>query len=1756
MGGPQVFLRFQWIWDVNIKGLAGWTRSLCQVIPLHSSEHGAEDSQVCFADQSETTSASLDESKPHSPISVSSNQVPKAPARWKPADQLNMTEMRAILSEHGVPVDDSLRRIPLMNVYNEFISTNTNEKGPLATVMDRAYLKKFLTDAGIPFNPKAHRKTLLKLYQSHLVSVQASNSEISNSQLQNSATGQPGTSSASQTLPASNNIQKSLPALNNPQSTLPTPNNQAAQPSISNNPPSLETHKLAEPNNRPNNPSTTRTTTISSNTSYHTGDVKRACEDDVAKPRSKSDLASLSSERLQQLLKTAGIKHRANARHATLVTLYHGHLIKANVKTTTNSAPLATVNKRLRTKASCPSDSAHIDHHIDHPNLPAPAPLSTHIASRSEVTATFPPAIDSNPILPVAATLAANNVAVPCGPCSSPSILSAQINTIAQGPAPPIPSDPIQYVQIADTRSAHVVSIATGPEIPLKPASVPATSIVVLASNLPPPTQTTHSTSTNANPSSNATHITDTENPASGLHTPSIQSSKVKRKRPKGTWPRPANMSGPEIQEILTEHQVPFDREDEKIMLARIYRSFIESTTAEPQLPCQKRLNTTEVEPKRHSRRKRSKKGVDQAGDPELNFVPKIPPVSQRNHQADIQPAESLLPVPIVPQDLCSGALPDNQKEPSDSSPLILPSSRADHPSAEPKVAIPPTPNVEPLDPELSATNHPARFERSSSRNQVQKKVDKRKRESAGSPQSKLSSKKKRINHMISPPKPLPRHKKSRRPARRPSNPAPLPVIVTHHNPQHRKSPPPLVASSASLRLSPQPAASSSLSATTKHVTTTEQELSKHKRKHAQDEWPRPSTLSPDEIQEILIRYCVNFNPDNDIITLSRLYRSLMKSHELSPFGKQPAQATTQSTGHFTHTERSQDTVNTSAFHAPARSVAIEHANLALHPSASTSISTSANNAKSDKEDDTQHRDSSVPNGNVTDNQTSNSSTHIHKDPSIETQEETKPYKASNVVLSTSDIEDNDSDPEHESHDPARGIDNNVATDNNDDLERDGHANLPPEDEDNPKYLPDGHATEDDGTLEYLPDDYTDANAEDDDELEYLPNDHPDVAQDDDDLEYLPNDNTAVQPEDHSNLEGNADVRPGDDDDAEYLPNEHTDVRPEDKENPEYFPDDDAAAQPEDHNGLESLPDGHATEDDGTLEYLPDDYTDANAEDDDKLEYLPNDHPDAAQDDDDLKYLPDDNTAVQPEDHSDLEGNAYVRPGDDDNAKYLPDEHTDVLPEDDDANAEDDNELEYLPDEHPDVAQDDDDLEYFPDEQPEDHGDLEGNADVRPEDDDEDIQSSSRFNVEQMKARLKQHQVTYKTQDNRARIVELYDAMRTRLITIACHKQRHDSEQRCKTAEPTSKLAEQQTNKPKNTNKSQHGLKSKPTKLKQRSRARKNHHTHPDKNPSPPTSPPLLFSERVVPGTPDSSRSSMQSIVYNYPENPGLRSSPIQSPPQDMSIDKDSTAHDEYLDNEPSNLFRWQTSEPLDNREADQGSSKMFNLIQSYVRQSSEFGNKIINRMDGMIETMQDLSISMQASSSGALSTTLHNGKGKSKATTDTETPQGGEFPRLIRQHIATLLGSKSKKLPHHDDDTRMDIDELSDDAEISDPDYPYPDGPGGPAAGPQTLSIMRRMMNEAGVRSFRPDFTQPIDSPDNEHLLDLAVKIFMELVRCKEYTGVDPEILKEETIRNAIYVHVTQRLRRRYREENKWTEDQQATAAKDNRRHSRLVNL
>ncbi|KAA1070052.1 hypothetical protein PGT21_001186 [Puccinia graminis f. sp. tritici] len=160
--------------------------------------------------------------------------------------------------------------------------------------------------------------------------------------------------------------------------------------------------------------------------------------------------------------------------------------------------------------------------------------------------------------------------------------------------------------------------------------------------------------------------------------------------------------------------------------------------------------------------------------------------------------------------------------------------------------------------------------------------------------------------------------------------------------------------------------------------------------------------------------------------------------------------------------------------------------------------------------------------------------------------------------------------------------------------------------------------------------------------------------------------------------------------------------------------------------------------------------------------------------------------------------------------------------------------------------------------------------------------------------------------------------------------------------------------------------------------------------------------------------------------------------------------------------------------------------------------------------------------------------------------PQGGEFAHLIRQHFATLLGWKGKTLPSHDEqDSHMNINDGLEDLS-SNPDYPYRNGPGHPSASPKTLAIMWRMMSEDQIDSFRPNFNQPIDSPDNVHLLDLAVKTFLELFKCKEYTGIDMDNVNEEIIRNAIHCHVTWQLRRRYRQENKWEPGKKAEHSKN----------
>ncbi|CAH7687578.1 hypothetical protein PPACK8108_LOCUS22383 [Phakopsora pachyrhizi] len=81
--------------------------------------------------------------------------------------------------------------------------------------------------------------------------------------------------------------------------------------------------------------------------------------------------------------------------------------------------------------------------------------------------------------------------------------------------------------------------------------------------------------------------------------------------------------------------------------------------------------------------------------------------------------------------------------------------------------------------------------------------------------------------------------------------------------------------------------------------------------------------------------------------------------------------------------------------------------------------------------------------------------------------------------------------------------------------------------------------------------------------------------------------------------------------------------------------------------------------------------------------------------------------------------------------------------------------------------------------------------------------------------------------------------------------------------------------------------------------------------------------------------------------------------------------------------------------------------------------------------------------------------------------------------------------------------------SETEDPHFPFPGGPGHKRATPQQLQIMWNMMQERGVSKFCPKFGDSIESPDNCFLWSLAHKIFVCLVKCGEYQGINLEASK-----------------------------------------------
>ncbi|EGG08654.1 uncharacterized protein MELLADRAFT_84683 [Melampsora larici-populina 98AG31] len=189
------------------------------------------------------------------------------------------------------------------------------------------------------------------------------------------------------------------------------------------------------------------------------------------------------------------------------------------------------------------------------------------------------------------------------------------------------------------------------------------------------------------------------------------------------------------------------------------------------------------------------------------------------------------------------------------------------------------------------------------------------------------------------------------------------------------------------------------------------------------------------------------------------------------------------------------------------------------------------------------------------------------------------------------------------------------------------------------------------------------------------------------------------------------------------------------------------------------------------------------------------------------------------------------------------------------------------------------------------------------------------------------------------------------------------------------------------------------------------------------------------------------------------------------------------------------------------------------------------------------------------------------------KTARGGRTAVHIRFHIDAMLGRTSETNPlpppaasqekdrwmYEKDleDVEFDLENLPkppDDHNPIDPHFPYPDGPGHPDATPQQLAVMWKLMNAVGMESFRPDFSQSAQSPENKWVWGIAEKIFIKLVECGEYPGVSLDRTNREYIKECFDSHF-QTLKKRHRTEQ-WETERKIAAGVANRRVTRLERL
>ncbi|WAR54415.1 hypothetical protein PtB15_4B32 [Puccinia triticina] len=191
--------------------------------------------------------------------------------------------------------------------------------------------------------------------------------------------------------------------------------------------------------------------------------------------------------------------------------------------------------------------------------------------------------------------------------------------------------------------------------------------------------------------------------------------------------------------------------------------------------------------------------------------------------------------------------------------------------------------------------------------------------------------------------------------------------------------------------------------------------------------------------------------------------------------------------------------------------------------------------------------------------------------------------------------------------------------------------------------------------------------------------------------------------------------------------------------------------------------------------------------------------------------------------------------------------------------------------------------------------------------------------------------------------------------------------------------------------------------------------------------------------------------------------------------------------------------------------------------------------------------------------------------------PRTARLKQLLKLHFESLFGlpagadlppsppttsEKAKWRVHIDDDSPDDAEMECDgnnpesDKEASDPQFPYRGGPGHPWASQEQLKIMHRMLREKGMERFRMDLTLRLDDPENKFCLSVARDIFVQLVECGEYEGLQPHECEADFILQQLTEYVRDKFARKVRESAKFPMAVQLLRAKEKSRSTQKLTV